>query len=340
MDLGRVLAVGGWALLGMGLALASAPAAEVRPLGDVIAVPAADPCLGSGLSEPVATWLGRGEVAGDLEVDVTVDGDSVGFRLLRGGEVRVERSLSPAPTDCADRRAALGLAIAMALDAAVLESLAPPPQQPKPVPPAVDLEPAPEPSTRADSAPQPPPARTFRSAVTADAATLLGVLPRVGLGGELGLELGGLPWLDVRVSGGFVAGLSAPLSGGRLETRLGWAGAELCPARAFGRVRLRLCAGVVAGGIGARGRGFSDSRQVTLAWVAAKTGPDLGVWITDRVALRVGGRVLSSVVRTEFEVVDRDGESVALQQAAAAGGQVGVGVVVRLWGARWAEPAT
>ena len=109
--------------------------APMQPVAEAVTVPADDACLSPGLASPIATWLGRDEVRADLTVEVVIGDDAIGFVLRRAGEIRVERMLSPAPADCADRRAALGLAIAMALDAAVLEAFVPPPPEPEPTEP-------------------------------------------------------------------------------------------------------------------------------------------------------------------------------------------------------------
>ncbi len=337
-------------MLGAGLwvAMAAVPWAttqdpavpEVRGLHDVITVPADDACLASGLAEPVAAWLGRQAVEGDLRVEVTTDTNTMGFVLRRAGEVRVERSLSPVPAECSDRRAALGLAIAMALDAAVLEALVPPPPEPsdEPVRPPPDDTMLPDPDPASDDVEPDVPdplAPAFRLAAVAEAHATLGVLPRAAFGAELGVEGGGLPWLDLRVTGGFVAGLPTALSEGQISTQLGWAALGLCPARAFGRVRVRLCAGVAAGALLANGSGFAQSQRVRLAWVAVRTGADLDVWLSSRVALRVGGRLLTPVVRGRLAVRDPTDELVASAEPAAAGGHAALGVLVRLASAPW-----
>lgn len=304
-----------------------------RSLTEVVEVPSDDVCLGAGLDEPIAAWLGRERVEGDLRVRVHASEGAVGFVLLRAGEVRVERELSPAPSECADRRAALGLAIAMALDAAVLEALAPPAEpepEPVPVPSPVPAELPPSPEVE----PEPPVDRTraLRLAGTLEATTVLGALPRLGSGGELGLELGWWSWLDLRMAGGGAAGLRASLGDGEVDSALGWGSLSLCPARGLARVRVRLCAGVGAGAMWARGRGFDRSQSVTLPWVAVRTGADLDVRVASRVALRVGGTLLTPVVRGQVSVRDSADQLVDRREPAPAGAQLGVGVVVRLAG--------
>jgi len=337
------LATWSWGLL----VWAAEPDAESVPtqtLGDALVLPADDACLSRDLAPSVATWLGRERVRADLTVEVSADPRTVGFVLRRGEEVRVERTLSPAPVDCADRRAALGLAIAMALDAAVLEALAPPvPEPDEPEPEAVELEPEPvevvapverEPTPEPEQieGPEEPAERALRLALDVDAQPVFGVLPRVGFGGELGVDLGWTSWLDARVAGGGAGGLAATLAEGRVTAWLAYGAVELCPGRSFGRVRLRGCAGVGAGAMQARGRGFMQSRTVTQPWVSVRTGAELDVRVSQRVALRVGGRLLTPVVASRLDVRDASDAVVAVREPSPAGGQVGLGVVVRLLG--------
>lgn len=323
------------------LALAGSPPEaappDVWPLSEAIVVPAGDACLARGLEQPVATWLGRDVIERSLSVEVRVVDDGVGFVLRRAGEIRVERMLSPAPLDCADRRAALGLAIAMALDAAVLEALAPPveatPPEPQPEPtppPPVETEvPVPPPPASEPVPPGPVPPRV-QLAVTAEPAVQLGALPRVAFGGELGAELGLGGWLDLRLAGGGTAGLPIALADGQVDGAIGWGAAEGCPARALGRVRVRLCVGAAAGGLWVRGRGFDQSRSVTLPWVAVRTGADLDVRLARRVSLRVGGRLLTPLVRGRISVRDPSDALVDRRELAPAGAQLGLGVVLHL----------
>jgi len=328
--------------------LASEPApAQERPLAEIVTVSTDDPCLSPGMVEPVAAWLGRSTGPADLAVEVTATTDAVGFILRREGIARAERTLSPAPVECADRRAALGLAIAMALDAAVLESLeplAPVKAEPTPVP-------APEPALPANEdpgvtlvprappvpAPEPAPA-PLRLALAAQADASFGVLPRPSFGGLVALELGVAPWLDLRIAGGATAGLPTRLAGGEVTTALGFGGLGLCPGRTLGRVRVRLCAGMDAGRVHAHGRGFAQGRDVALPWVAFRTSGELDVWLGGRVALRFAASALAPLVRTQLDVRDEADDIVASRTPTFAAGQAGLGVVIRLLGPPPAPP--
>lgn len=343
----------------VGVAAAAEPSSVLRSLREIITLPADDPCLAQGIDESVAAHLGRSEVDAELSIKVTTSGDTVSFQMRRGGEVRAEKNDWPLPSRCADRRAALGLAVAIAIDAAVLESLAPEvvptslepkpepkPERPQPEPPTPT--PTVEPPERPEPAnlePEPPlspePARAetpaFRLAATLGPELLLGALPRAGFGGELGLEFGWISWLDIRVDGGGAAALRTSFIDGEVDAAMGWGALGLCPARSLGRVRVRLCAGVSAGAIVARGRGFDRSSRVTLPWLAVRTGADLDVQLTSRVALRVGGDLLTPLVRGTLSVRDETDALLERREPAPAGAQLGVAIVVRLAGPKWGE---
>ncbi len=338
------LATWSWALL-VWAAEPDAVSVPTQALTEALVQPADDACLSRDLAPSVATWLGRERVRAALTVEVRADPRTVGFVLRRDEEVRVERTLSPAPVDCADRRAALGLAIAMALDAAVLEALAPSvpepeevvPEEPEEVEPepvgvVVPVEAAPTPAPEEIDQPEEPAERSLRLSLDVEGMPVFGVLPRVGFGGEIGVELGWTSWLDARVAAGGAGGLTATLAEGRVTAWLAYGAVELCPGRSFGRVRLRGCAGVGAGAMQARGRGFMQSRTVTQPWVAVRTGAELDVRVSPRVALRVGGRLLTPVVASRLDVRDPSDAVVDVQEPSPAGGQVGLGVVVRLIG--------
>ncbi|MDQ3035057.1 MAG: hypothetical protein M3Y87_21800, partial [Myxococcota bacterium] len=104
--------------------VAARASADDRPLADAITVASPDECLErDALVAHVETWLGRASIASELGVVVEGDADEVSFLVTRGGEPIATRRFDRLPRACADRRAALSLAIALAIDAAILESL-------------------------------------------------------------------------------------------------------------------------------------------------------------------------------------------------------------------------
>lgn len=314
--------------------------------GAVTVSPAGDPCLSPGaVADAAAAWLGDRQVDPRLAVQVEAGVDSVGFRLLRDDEVRVARTLSPAPAACADRRAALGLSIAMALDATVLGSLRPPEPEPEPEP---EVEPEPKPEPELDKAspevaprlvpsepvaePDPTPQAPLRVSVAASGIGAYGMTPSTAFGGELDVELGVASWLDVVVGTEAVGGLPVALAGGRVATVIGAARLAACPAREFGRVRARICVGSAGGALIASGREFTDSRDTTLPWVAFESGGELDIRLGARLALRLGARAVAPLVRHELDVRDGSDTVVEVRATAPLGVMGTLGVVFRLVG--------
>jgi hypothetical protein len=72
------------------------------------------------LGAAIARWLGRDAIDARLSIDASDDGGQAKFTLRRDGQVVGSRALAVPGAACEDVRAALGLAIAVALDATVL----------------------------------------------------------------------------------------------------------------------------------------------------------------------------------------------------------------------------
>src|SRR5688572_12014873 len=175
-----------------------------------------------------------------MRIEAFVEPDAIGLRLYEGESLRVERRLTPAPTECADRRAALGLALALAIDAAVLEAFAPEPaaprvepQPPTPVqPPPTDVEPPPV------VAEEP----RVSGAIAIEALGGFAVLPAPAFGAAVTGEVLPVPWLAVQAGAFALVGLRFPLGEGSVAPLVAAGSVGVCPGRAFGRrVRLSLC---------------------------------------------------------------------------------------------------
>ncbi|MEM6990360.1 MAG: hypothetical protein AAF721_07685 [Myxococcota bacterium] len=320
------------------LALFAASLVGPAPLDGVVSVnPAGDTCLSSAsVAEAASVWLGDSEVDPRIAIEVDATADSIAFRLLRDGEVRVERALSPAPPACSDRRAALGLSIAMALDATVLGSLAPPPEPvveptPEPAPPEPEVEVPTLPPEPAEPVPTVEP-NEFRFSLAASGIASFGVTPGAAFGGELTAELGFVPWLDIVVGGEGLGGLPIALGGGDVGTAIAAGRVAACPSRAFGRVRPRLCVGVAAGALIAAGRNFQNDQTARLPWVAIESGGDLDVRIASRVALRVGVRAVAPLIRNNLDVRDPANAVVEAREIPSIGVAGTLGVVIRVAG--------
>ncbi|HET6585540.1 MAG TPA: hypothetical protein VFG69_18905 [Nannocystaceae bacterium] len=319
------------------LALATGPTSTgERPLVDAIAVDGTAQCLErERLAVHVAGWLGSDRLDARLDVVAREADDRVEFVLRRDESVRVERAIAPAPRDCADRQAALGLAIALAIDASVLESIAPAPTPVAPTPaaaPTPTRAPTPivEPErVAAEPAPRP---RELRVALLFGPVALVEVLDHAAFGGELGVELRPIEFLDVRVGALVAGGLPIGLAGGEIAPVLAGGRADACPARSFARERLRLrvCLGLAAAVATARGRDFQANRRPLLPWAAALAGGEAEVRLADRVGLRAHAGLVAPFVRASFVVRDTANVVVARSDTPPVGAALGLGLSVRL----------
>lgn len=306
-------------LLAAGLLLAPAPApapdaVEPRPLREVLQVEAGASCLGAdALAQTISSWLGRDTVDPSITtIDVRGDparAEAIAIRIEIRGDL-VERSFDSAPPTCSDLHAVVGLAIAIAIDAAVLEGLGYEVVDPQEaaVPQARDSERPP--LTRRSRRAEPSSPAPRRSAVSVAAAARggawFGLLPGIAGGGGAQLELGFRGWLDLRLGlwGGYGgrrwlaedAIVTLGLVGGRIDA---------CAALARPRVRPRLCFGPAGGAlqVGAISPGV---RAAVGPWVGLLVGPELRIWAARRFALDLFVELVVPVVRSVLAERDRN----------------------------------
>jgi len=311
-------------------------------VSDALSVDPGATCLEHDrLTEQVVTWLGRDEV--DPRLTVVVEGDldadhTLVFTLHDRGEVIAERVFSPGPSRCDDLHSVVALAIALALDATVLESVGivpepvPEPERERtperelapivPRPEAPPASPGPDLST--------PPDRPWRVRVRAGGLVTLGLPPPLGGGPEIGLELGWRELVDLQV--GVMGATSGPQpvdQDATLRIAL-WAGrADVCVGPALGRLRPRACGGLIAGSALGEGRGFGQNYQVVVPWVALAVGGDLRVALTRRLALSLDLDAVLSTVQPVFDVYEELGVR-KLRDLPRFGGMLGAGLVIAL----------
>lgn len=299
----------------------------MHPVADAVEVSAGTTCLDEARTvEHAVRWLERDRIDARQRIEVRAEVDRVVLVVRTDGAIVVERSLSPVPADCADLHAAVGLALALAVDASVLESLGVTAPAPTPLP-AEDSEPAPEPTPPPVDAP--PPRRRPLVGIELGATTMVGVPRGVAFGAAITGQLGVLPWLDVEVGIVATGGLPVAVDPGEVVPVLTFARAGLCPRRDLSpRIALRGCIGVDAGGLLAFGRAFDEALLARLPWFAARTGIDLDVAVARRAALRLGLDAIVPVVRTEWAVEDGMGGVLAREGAANFGGALSIGVVL------------
>lgn len=267
---------------------AAAPApAPTRPLSEAVTVTPGATCLTQpSLVEHIRTWLGSDAVDVDLTIDVRGDEarpDTAAISLRTPGGGLIERTFEGAPPTCSDMHAVLGLGVAMAIDASVLEDLGydvidSAEEAAAPAPQAVESEQPPR--LRRESralAPEPPRRRPNLRAVAAVRASLwLGSLPGLAGGGQLHGELGWVPWLDLRL--GVLGGYTRQRLGDS-EADIGLVAGRLDVCFGVGRRRLRprLCLGPGLGAVQANGRDLPAAARASLPWVAGMAAFELRI---------------------------------------------------------------
>ncbi len=324
--------------LAIGVLLLSLSASNVvlSPLEQAIAV-SPDECLDAGrIAASAGAWMTDPGVDPRVRIEVQAREGADAFRLLVDETPRVERTFAPPPRTCPDRIAALGLGIALAIDASVIDDFVPPAPEPPPPPPPP--APAPPPIARATpSAPEPEPEpeptpapRRLRGALVVDGLAGFGLVGAPAFGGAVSGELEPVPWLAIGLGVLAAGGLRFPLGDGEASAVWLAGHASLCPQRSFGRIRLALCAGVVAGAVAAQGHGFDSNQSVTRPWVGVRAGGDFEVGLSARLGLRLGGDALSPVVATDFDIRDASGAEIDRRDASRVGALARVGLVIRL----------
>lgn len=282
-----------------------APArAQDRALGDAITIGEGDPCLqAAGLVAHVGTWLGRDRIAAELGVIVESGGDEASFAITRHGEQTATRRFERLPAACEDRRAVIALAIALALDAAILESIGIPAPQPAPPPGTAPVPVAPPEAP--PPVPRPPPGERPAFSLEAEALLLVEVLPEVALAG--GVAVAGLLGGGFRIRVGFLATqrIGTPLGRGSADAALLAGRVDGCFARTVAEnLLLGGCVSALVGAVLSEGHGFATVRSAEIPWVGGAGRAELRWMPVDVLALGVGIEGLFSIVRPRLDVGD------------------------------------
>jgi hypothetical protein len=194
-------------------------------------------------------WLARDHIASGIQIQVTGDAQDARvatFRIIRAGSAH-ERRFDRLPEACGDATAVVGLGIALAIDATVLQGVFAPPAAHEP----------------------------RRSLAVVEATGGIEVLPGASLGVTGGVELGVFDWLGARLELGTQVSWNDSIEGtpGVFDAELGAAAAGLCAGGPVtDRVHLELCSEAAFGVLHAQGRGFATSRAATGAWITAQGG--------------------------------------------------------------------
>lgn len=294
-------------------------------LAEAISVEPGATCLDhDDLVQQVRMWVGRDQI--DDRVRIVVRGDAqktdqVWFGIEHDGELAASRTFDRAPHRCGNLHAAVSLAVAIAIDATILQEIAP-------APPAAAQAPAPDPPTPPAGTTAPPQREPTRVGGALEGSILGGMPGRIGGGGLLAIELGPAPFLDIRLAG-LAAGTRESLAAGSVVLVLAAARFDLCPVRTFGAARLRLCVGVASGALHARGRGFEAPRSTSVPWLAVVGGFGVQVPADRRVALGISLDAYVPVVRPTVTVGEPGAAPLASRPMPPVAGSLGIGPVVR-----------
>jgi hypothetical protein len=291
-------------------------ASSQRPLADAIDVTPGATCVeASTLAEQVGTWLGA-ETA-DADVWVRVEGSAddprvVSFEMGRGDRVLARRRFAPGPERCEHLQAALGLAIALAIRASLLDEIVGPRESPAPEKPA--------------------PADNGGWALGGGGVVASGVLPGVALGAGAWVERELPPNITLRAG---VLGLAA--WDRTFATVPGFFDAETVAARLDACVRFdlaqglggRACAGLMGGGLFAQGRDFASSKSASSGWIAAANALELAVGLADRWSLAGEVTLVLPLESTRAGVQSASGDVVEARDLSTVGVTIMLGPVYR-----------
>lgn len=245
--------------------------AEEIAIGDALDVVQSGQCVDKdSLVAQVTTWLGHPTVDSRVHINVIASEGEMDatFVVQRSKATIGERRIRSAHMSCPEFRAALGLAIAAAIDAEIVgeekkqagtavtnvASVVPdpaPPPTPAPTPAIVTREAPPRP---------PPPPSGFRMALAADAFFAAGLLTEGSAGVAPAAVVRVTPWLDTRFGAVVATSIaSTQIQNGNVTQTMVLGTLEGCIVQAVSFVDFRGCPGLWLGNLSATGTGFSRS---------------------------------------------------------------------------------
>ncbi len=248
-----------------------------RPIQDLLHLTEGRCLRRSSLAAGVASWLSRDTIAESITIDAEEFDGGGRFVLRRDGELLGRRTLLRADSSCEELRAALSLAIAVAIDATILDALgaAPSPAPTLPAPP-------PSPRLRSPAAIAASTAGVARAPAEASAARF--APSRLSASLEIGVLAGLLPApaflispslsyaialpFEVRLAAVATSSADAALISGGASLRIAAARLDACALERRAPFVLRVCAGALAGGLSAAGFSYSRSFAPTSPWIA------------------------------------------------------------------------
>ncbi len=258
---------------------AQAPAAATHSLDAAVTVAdVGDACLGGDpLRAHLASWLGTDAIDARIAVVLALDDEGTpSFVVRRGDAVLAARRFDRLPPECANRRAAISLAIALAIDHTVLDRIAPtegiaPASRDAgagadPVAEAADGDAPAHGGGRERPTPRAAAASDVRLALGVGPMLLVGVLPEVAAGASLALEVELAGAFALRASGFATSLAGTALGRGEVTTQLVAGRLDACLIRPAWVLLVGGCVGVATGAVLAEGIGFAVSERASAAW--------------------------------------------------------------------------
>lgn len=283
------------------LSVARAGRAAPIPLERTIQVTPGRTCLDEErLEGHVRAWLHATEVDAGVRVLVRGDAerpDAAEFRIVRSGVARVRR-FDALPSGCEETHAAMGLAIALALDATLLQRIA----------------------TLAPPAPR-------TTLLVAQVGVGYEVLPSFSFGGRFGAEHALLDWLGLGAELGAQYSPHDTIGGtpGTFDALLVSLSVRACMGHPLASgLRLALCAGASGGLVRASGSRYTLSESSNGAW----GGPLMGLRLDAVAAIHwlLDAELAVPLWSPSYRVARTEGD--AVREAKVAGLQIFLGPAI------------
>lgn len=328
----------------------AAAQADAAPLDRAVTIEGDDPCYARELVlAQLQRWLERSRFDGSAQVVIEAPlAQPTAFRVMRGSRVVARRRFGLSRAPCAEQRAATTLAIAIALDPAVLQWItlveptdaAPSQRAPAAVAPdraGATAATAPTPTAPAiapsAAAPEALSARSGWSArASLDALFAWATLPSPAGGVALSLSVSPASIVSMFVRAGSLVALPAALGEGQVRSTLAFAQAGSC-VHSSSRFRIGVegCASVLGGLVFARGDGFARSMDASSSWGAAAVALG-GRWsFHPRLALIARGEWVVPWVALRFDVLDASGQVAASVRPSVMGASFALGLAVTIF---------
>lgn len=244
------------------------------------------------IASEVVRWLGTSTIPTGITIDVEGSGDdsnTVSFKVTRDRSVLARRTFSSAPAGCEELHSIVGLAVALALRASLVESS------------PADARSDPEHATSAARAARGQDGRRWQ--LGAAFVVGLGLAPRSTTGGELSLRrrVGRHFAVDSGVLA--LATRKAPFEHTEGAFSLRWFGVRIGACALFERrVRLRACVGMRGSALQVRGDGYPQNRRAVLPQFAASGGLGIGIPLSARWSLDLDGTCVVPLEGTHVQV--------------------------------------